>query len=335
MFGPKTNDPIVQARSRENRTHIIFVHPAEFLVTGPTGSILSRTILGNRLLIAPQQVGGQNDLNRVFYFDLPLPGRLPADCALARNERPRLLFRGRDLPRYRRRIAGPMKAEFERFRAFWDSRIAEKGYDWQTAEGMDGVCLGVLYQLTGERRYADVVRASSAFRKGSKFWSHAFALDLIFDALPKEEIRAQAELFLKDAESKYRWGSRSFCLWPAIALHGAGTGRDAEIAKWLKRGIAWAGEDIRHLNEWARDRGGDVNSFSYVGNHTMIRLGAHLQALTSALGRDAWEECTWARHIGSYYVYHFLPWRHAAIHFDNTRSLNIGPPVVGRPHARP
>jgi len=72
MFGPKTNDPIVQARSRENRTHIVFVHPAEFLVTGPTGDILSRTILGDGLVISPDQVGGKHDLNRVFYFNLPL-----------------------------------------------------------------------------------------------------------------------------------------------------------------------------------------------------------------------------------------------------------------------
>ncbi len=71
MFGPKTNDPILQARSRENRTHIIFVHPAEFLVTGPTGAILSRTILGKRLVVTPQQVGKDEDSKRVFYFDLP------------------------------------------------------------------------------------------------------------------------------------------------------------------------------------------------------------------------------------------------------------------------
>lgn len=72
MFGPKKNDPILQARSRENQTHIVFVHPAEFLVTGPDGSIIDRTILGDRLLIAPEEVGGERDLNRVFYFDLPI-----------------------------------------------------------------------------------------------------------------------------------------------------------------------------------------------------------------------------------------------------------------------
>ncbi len=72
MFGPKRNDPIVQSRSRENKIHVIFVHPAEFLVTGPDGSILDRTILGDRLLIAPQEAGKEKDQNRIFYFDLPL-----------------------------------------------------------------------------------------------------------------------------------------------------------------------------------------------------------------------------------------------------------------------
>jgi predicted amidohydrolase len=75
MFGPKRNDPIVQTRSRENKIHIVFVHPAEFLVTGPEGSILERTILGDGLLIAPEQAGKEADDNRIFYFDLPLVRR--------------------------------------------------------------------------------------------------------------------------------------------------------------------------------------------------------------------------------------------------------------------
>jgi predicted amidohydrolase len=72
MFGPKTNDPIVQARSRENRTHIVFVHPVEFLVTGPDGSILERTLLGNNLLVSRDQLDGPQDQRRVCYFELPL-----------------------------------------------------------------------------------------------------------------------------------------------------------------------------------------------------------------------------------------------------------------------
>jgi predicted amidohydrolase len=70
MFGPKSNDPIVQARSRETGLPIVFVHPAEFLVTGPDGSILARTLLGDRLVIAPDEAGGEADLRGVFYVDL-------------------------------------------------------------------------------------------------------------------------------------------------------------------------------------------------------------------------------------------------------------------------
>ena len=73
MFGPKSNDPILQARSKENRVPIVFVHPAEFLVTDPDGSIKERTLLGNTLLISKDQVGGDKDQNRVFYVDLPVP----------------------------------------------------------------------------------------------------------------------------------------------------------------------------------------------------------------------------------------------------------------------
>ncbi len=72
MFGPKNNDPLLQARSKENQVPIVFVHPALFLVTGRDGSILERTLLGDVLLIAKDQVGGEQDQNRVCYFDLPL-----------------------------------------------------------------------------------------------------------------------------------------------------------------------------------------------------------------------------------------------------------------------
>ena len=72
MFGPRRNDPIVQTRSRQNGKYIVFVHPAEFLVTTPNGAIASRTILGDRLLIPQEEIGGPLDQNRVFYFELPV-----------------------------------------------------------------------------------------------------------------------------------------------------------------------------------------------------------------------------------------------------------------------
>jgi hypothetical protein len=33
------------------------------------------TVLGERLLVTPEQVGGKDDVNRVFYFDLPVSGK--------------------------------------------------------------------------------------------------------------------------------------------------------------------------------------------------------------------------------------------------------------------
>ncbi len=72
MFGSAKNDPIVQARSKETKRYIVFVHPAEFLVTAPDGSIASRTILGDRLLVSPDQIGTKADSRRVFYFDVPI-----------------------------------------------------------------------------------------------------------------------------------------------------------------------------------------------------------------------------------------------------------------------
>lgn len=72
MFGPKSNDHILQARSRETGLPIIFVHPAEFLVTGADGSIQRCTLLGNSLLVRPDEVGGPKDVNRAELFDLPL-----------------------------------------------------------------------------------------------------------------------------------------------------------------------------------------------------------------------------------------------------------------------
>ena len=87
MFGPATNDPIVQARSRENRMFIVFVHPAEFLVTAPDGSIAKRVLLGDRLLVKPDEVGTPVDLNAVIEFDLPVP------TASSRDRRASLPYR--------------------------------------------------------------------------------------------------------------------------------------------------------------------------------------------------------------------------------------------------
>jgi N-carbamoylputrescine amidase len=83
MFGPVRNDPIMQARSRENWVPIVFVHPAEFLVTGPDGHIVQAEVFGDRLLIDPADEGRAVDSGAIRYVDLPLPtaARLDTDHA--------------------------------------------------------------------------------------------------------------------------------------------------------------------------------------------------------------------------------------------------------------
>ena len=72
MAGPKDNDHILQDRSRENQKYIVFVHPKEFLVTAPDGSVADQHMLGTTKVVTPAEVGSDTDSRRVFYFDLPI-----------------------------------------------------------------------------------------------------------------------------------------------------------------------------------------------------------------------------------------------------------------------
>jgi predicted amidohydrolase len=77
-FGPEKNDPAMQARSRDIARYIIFVHPAQFLVTAPDGAIRDTQMLGDparareTTVVREDEIGGERDRNRVCYFDLPL-----------------------------------------------------------------------------------------------------------------------------------------------------------------------------------------------------------------------------------------------------------------------
>lgn len=75
MWGPKKNDHHLQARSRENRVPIVFVHPIEFLVTGPDGSILDRRFAGDVMDIPVEGIDGEADKQLVAIFNLHFSGQ--------------------------------------------------------------------------------------------------------------------------------------------------------------------------------------------------------------------------------------------------------------------
>ena len=77
-FGPK-NDRHMQDRSKAYGKHIVFVHPAQFLVTAPGGTITDNQLLGepgekvrDYMSILRNQIGTEADQNGVYYFDLPV-----------------------------------------------------------------------------------------------------------------------------------------------------------------------------------------------------------------------------------------------------------------------
>ncbi|UCD29201.1 MAG: carbon-nitrogen hydrolase family protein [Planctomycetota bacterium] len=72
MWGSKDNDHFLQARSAENGIPIVFVHPIEFLVTGPDGSILDRHFVGDRMSIKVNQIDTQKDEKMIVLYELKL-----------------------------------------------------------------------------------------------------------------------------------------------------------------------------------------------------------------------------------------------------------------------
>lgn len=81
-WGPKSNDPILRARSRENHVPIIFVHPIQWLVTDSAGEILD-----NRFALPPEgrpqsldvaldRIDTPDDAWMIAMIDLPLCDRV-------------------------------------------------------------------------------------------------------------------------------------------------------------------------------------------------------------------------------------------------------------------
>lgn len=75
MWGPIRNDHHLQARSRENRVPIVFVHPIEFLVTDAAGEILDVRLTGQVMDVDRARIDSPQDSRQIAIFDLPLPAR--------------------------------------------------------------------------------------------------------------------------------------------------------------------------------------------------------------------------------------------------------------------
>ncbi|MHC4673648.1 MAG: carbon-nitrogen hydrolase family protein [Planctomycetota bacterium] len=72
MWGPKDNDHFLQTRSQENNLPIVFVHPIEFLVTGPDGSILDCRLVGDKMSINTDRINTKKDKKSVAIYQLQI-----------------------------------------------------------------------------------------------------------------------------------------------------------------------------------------------------------------------------------------------------------------------
>ncbi|MEA3367489.1 MAG: hypothetical protein U9R68_05180, partial [Planctomycetota bacterium] len=162
---------------------------------------------------------------------------VPADCAIARREHPRLLFTRPDLPRLRARLQEPRLA-----RELASARqLADKGK-------ASAVLLGVLYHLTGERAYLD--QAKARLRPG---WNQTYALaaDLVMAGMTAGEQQAEADRLVEQIRAN-RWRPHVVLALAAWG-HGHDTYLDQVLAKSYRDDLV---RGVAYNNTWSQGRGG-------------------------------------------------------------------------------
>ena len=194
---------------------------------------------------------------------------VPADCALARREHPRLLFTKADLPDIRRRIAQqPLKEIYDILKATVDKELAQGAQRMQrVGAGRMLVPLGLLYHITGDQKYGLACRdLTIAAPFGVYATEGAYGYDLIYDLLTPDERRQCEEKILKEIGRPYPGPS---VLIQCLAMWGGGN-QEAVVEKKLTEMHKLCLQRKGHLNDWAADRGGDGNSHGYIGQHEYV-----------------------------------------------------------------
>ncbi len=235
---------------------------------------------------------------------------IPADCPLARNEHPRLLFTVAQLPSIKARLAiSPLREDLQLLKRMLDTGLRRRTQRAQNAI----VALGVLYHLTGEKAYG--VACKEAVVKRGNFGTYAtlglYGYDLVYDLMTPAERRQCEEKSIAFLRAG-RWRQRARFMH-AIGIYGSGAD-DRFVADQIAELYPWFVRHMQTLNGWARDRGGDGNSHGYIGQHEYVGTMGALQAWRTATGEDLLEDFHWARLMPPYYIYHYPPGRTDTVH---------------------
>jgi len=214
---------------------------------------------------------------------------VPADCALARGEHPRLLFTQADLPRLRARLQQPRLAR----ELAWARQLADQGK-------ASAVLLGILYHLTGEGAYLE--QAKARLRPG---WAQTYALaaDLVMAGMTPAEQRAEADRLVEQVQAN-RWRPHVVLALAAWG-HGHDTYLDQVLSKSYRDDLV---RGIAYNNTWSQGRGGSSMSHGYNGEHFYTEWFTMAVAWSNATGQDWVSRCDFAAHAPEWYLFHYRPW---------------------------
>jgi len=214
---------------------------------------------------------------------------VPADCALARKEHPRLLFTRADVPQLRKRLEHPRIAK----ELAWAKQLAADGK-------ASAILLGVLYHLTSERAYLEQARAKL---KPTWIQTYPLAADLVMAGLTPQEQKAEADRIVEVIRAN-RWRPHV-----VLALAAWGHGHDDFLDQDLrKRYPSDLVRGIAYNNLWSQGRGGSSMSHGYHGEHFYTEWLTMAVAWTNATGHDWVSKCDFAAHSPEWYLFHYRPW---------------------------
>jgi hypothetical protein len=214
---------------------------------------------------------------------------VPATCALATKEHPRLLFTRADLPRLKERLKNPRLAK----ELAWAKQLASE-------KKAGAILLGVLYYLTDDRQYIEQAKAQL---QPSWIQTYALAADLVMGAETPEEQRAEAGRIVAILKAE-RWRPHVVLALAAWG-HGYDDYLDADLRQRFRTDMV---DGIAYNNVWSQGRGGSSMSHGYYGEHFYSEGFTMAVAWTNATGQDWVSKCDFAAHTPEYYVFHYQPW---------------------------
>jgi hypothetical protein len=231
-----------------------------------------------------------------------------ADSPLAKGDRPRLMITRADLPKLRQRMNHP---EIQTYLA--------QARDIVKLGKADSLLLATLYQLTGDKQYAEMAKQKLGEPSWLPQWSLAY--DMLAETMTAAE-RADTVGKVLAVVKANRWRPRLL-----LCLAAWGSGMDEELAPYLEAAFNIEIRDrMRHHNNWSRGRGGSSMGHGYNAEHFFGPVFPAMMGWSHATGEDLSSQWDFAHNTPAWYIYHYLPW-------EKSRSvINIGVTRDGSHH---